>query len=469
MVIDSLALKEADALIKKHESLINAVDNALKESASFEAMNPSKKGNLAILLENVSNMVESKAPKVLTESGTQVVDIAKKMEYLNLTAAVMPTLVAEDIVSVQAQKQKAATAYYIKYEYGSNRGAIKAGDNISNFMQVGPDADKVPAAFNYSAEHIEDEEIVPDGNNNNSFVLSWNPVVPGSLTFKVGSKDYKDNGTGKILDDSNAEKGDIDYTTGIVTFSESVTIDENKVTYDQDLSIAPVEVAEVKIKVEEVVMVAKPRKLRGGFSLDAAFDLSATQNIDLQSLLQNLKVDEIRSEIDGEIMNDLLNTNTGLQVTFNIAVPLALTKVDHYDSLMQTLIQGANKVRTKTRRVTPNILIVGETGANVLESMTKFKPAATLGSAGPHILGTLANRFLCVYSPYYPADKGVIAYRGDQPIDTGYIYGPYMPIIATQYIMGADFYGDQGVATSYSKKLVCPDFYCNITFTNINA
>ena len=44
---------------------------------------------------------------------------------------------------------------------------------------------------------------------------------------------------------------------------------------------------------------------------------------------------------------------------------------------MQTLIQGANKVRTKTRRVTPNILIVGETGANVLESMTKFKPAAS--------------------------------------------------------------------------------------------
>ena len=121
-------------------------------------------------------------------------------------------------------------------------------------------------------------------------------------------------------------------------------------------------------------------------------------------------------------MNDLLNTGTGMQVTFNIAVPFGITKVDHYDSLMQTLIQGANKVRTKTRRITPNILIVGETGANILESMTKFKPAASLGSAGPHILGTLANRFLCVYSPYYPADKAVIAYRGDVIIDTGYIY-----------------------------------------------
>lgn len=87
MVIDSLALKEADALIKKHESMINAVDNALKESASFEAMDSNKKANLAIMLENVSNQVEAKAPRVLTESGTQVVDIAKKMEYLNLTAA----------------------------------------------------------------------------------------------------------------------------------------------------------------------------------------------------------------------------------------------------------------------------------------------------------------------------------------------------------------------------------------------
>ena len=466
MIIDSLALKEADALIKKHESMINAVDNALKESASFEAMDSNKKANLAIMLENVSNQVEAKAPRVLTESGTQVVDIAKKMEYLNLTAAIMPTLVAEDIVSVQAQKQKAATAFYIKYEYGSDRGAIKRGDRISDFMQVGPDADKIPAAFNYSAETIDGEEVVQDTTTGN-FVLAWKPVVPGSINFLVSGAEYKDDGEGNIVNDSNATVGTVDYTTGAVEFTNKVVADDSVVNYAQDLTIAPVDVPEVKMEVKEVVMVAKPRKLRGGFSLDAAFDLSATQNIDLQSLLQNLKVDEIRSEIDGEIMNDLLNTGTGMQVTFNIAVPFGITKVDHYDSLMQTLIQGANKVRTKTRRITPNILIVGETGANILESMTKFKPAASLGSAGPHILGTLANRFLCVYSPYYPADKAVIAYRGDVIIDTGYIYGPYMPIIATQYIMGADFYGDQGVATSYSKKLVCKDFYCNLTFTNI--
>lgn len=351
----------------------------------------------------------------------------------------MPTLVAEDIVSVQAQKQKAATAFYIKYEYGSDRGAIKRGDRISDFMQVGPDADKIPAAFNYSAEAIDGEEVVQDTTTGN-FVLAWKPVVPGSINFLVSGAEYKDDGEGNIVNNSNTTVGTIDYTTGAVEFTNKVVADDSVVNYAQDLTIAPVDVPEVKMEVKEVVMVAKPRKLRGGFSLDAAFDLSATQNIDLQSLLQNLKVDEIRSEIDGEIMNDLLNTGTGMQVTFNIAVPFGITKVDHYDSLMQTLIQGANKVRTKTRRITPNILIVGETGANILESMTKFKPAASLGSAGPHILGTLANRFLCVYSPYYPADKAVIAYRGDVIIDTGYIYGPYMPIIATQYIMGADFY-----------------------------
>ena len=29
--------------------------------------------------------------------------------------------------------------------------------------------------------------------------------------------------------------------------------------------------------------------------------------------------------------------------------------------------------------------------------------------------------------------------------------------------------GTNGVATSYAKKLVSPDFYCGVTFTNINA
>lgn len=468
MVVDKMALKEGEALVRKHNRRISAVNKALKESAAFGGeMNSETKTNLAIMLENVSRCFDAHAPRILTESGTQVVDIAKKNEYLNLVAAVMPTLVAEEVVSVQPLKQKAGVVYYMKHVYDSNRGQINQGDNISNYVQVGPDADKIPSAFNYSSEIIEGEQVVQDSGNGD-FTLAWLPVKPGSVSFKGNdSKEYTDNGAGEIHE-SGTKKGTIDYTTGTVKFDSKVTLAEGAaVNYAQDLFTAPVNVPAVKTIIADVTITARPRKLKTGFSLDAAYDLSATQNIDLQTLLQATATDEIRAEIDGEILNDLGNSGTTMSVSFNEPVPFGINKHDHYESFYQTLIVGANKVYQKTRRITPNIVIVGEKAANIIETMDKFKAASSLNTAGPHIMGTLNNRFMIVKNPYYPANKFTIVYRGDVTLDTGYVYAPYMPITATQFILDSSFFGTQGYATSYGKKLVASEFFCNGLITEV--
>ena len=469
MVVDKLYLKEGEELVKKHDRMISAVDKALKESAAFGGgLDSERKVSLAIMLDNVSRHFDANAPKVLTESGTQVVDIAKKNEYLNLVAAVMPTLVAEDVVSVQPLKQKAGVVYYMKHVYDSNRGQIAQGDNISNFVQVGPDADKIPNAFNYSAETIEGEQVVQDGTTGN-FTLAWLPVVPGSVNFVDNAqKAYKDDGAGKIMQDAS-EAGTIDYATGLVSFTCKVTLAEGElVNYAQDLFVAPVNAPAIKTIIADVTITARPRKLKTGFSMDAAYDLAATQNIDLQTILQATATDEIRSEIDGEILNDLGNSGTQMSVSFNLPTPFGINKHDHYESFYQVLVAGANKVYQKTRRVTPNIVIVGELAANVIETMDKFVAAPSLNTAGPHIMGTLNKRFMIVKNPYYPANKFTIVYRGDVTLDTGYVYAPYMPITATQFLLGSDFYGHQGYATSYGKKLVAPEFFCNGLITEIN-
>lgn len=461
MVVDKMYLKEGEELVKKHDRMISAVDKALKESAAFGGgLDSEKKISLAIMLDNVSRNFDANAPKVLTESGTQVVDIAKKNEYLNLVAAVMPTLVAEDVVSVQPLKQKAGVVYYMKHVYDSNRGQISVGDNISNYVQVGPDANKIPNAFNYSKEEIEGEQVVVSGGK---FTLAWLPVVPGSVNFIAnGGAKVTDNGDGTL---SNG--GTIDYATGMVSNAGELAEGE-LVNYAQDLFTAPVNAPAIRTVVADVTITARPRKLKTGFSMDAAYDLAATQNIDLQTILQATATDEIRAEIDGEILNDLGNSGTQMSVSFNLPVPFGINKHDHYESFYQVLVAGANKVYQKTRRVTPNIVIVGEQAANIIETMDKFVAAPSLNTAGPHIMGTLNKRFMIVKNPYYASNKFTIVYRGDVTLDTGYIYAPYMPITATQFIMDSSFYGHQGYATSYGKKLVAPEFFCNGLITEIN-
>lgn len=452
---DSLYLVEGERMIKKHSRLISAVDRALKENANYgKGLDQYRKVTLATLLENTSNLYDNM--KRLNEAqGVQVTDIAAKNDYLNLVTAVMPTLVAEDVVSVQPLKQKAGVVYYLKTTYGSTKGKINAGDTISEINRVWPD--EVDGAIEYSSEDITDESVVYAGGK---FTLAWTPIVPGSVKVKVSNAEVTDNGEGVI------GSGTIDYTTGVVSGVQPDN--ETGVSYKVDLLTSPVEnVPVIQTKVTDLTLTARPRKLKTVFGLDAAFDLMATQNVDLQSILQENTTNEIRSEIDAEILRDLGNNGSSLNISWNLPVPFGISKVEHYESFYQTAVEGANKIYNKTRRVTGNIIITGEKAANVVETHRLFKAAASLNEAGPHIMGTLGGRFLVVKNPYYASDKFTICYKGDIPFDCNYVYAPYMPITATQFIMGADFSGSRGYATSYAKKLIASDFFCNGTVTEI--
>lgn len=373
----------------------------------------------------------------------------------------MPTLVAEDVVSVQPLKQKAGVVYYLKTTYGDTKGKITAGDTISEINRVWPD--EIDGAIEYSSEDITDESVVVSGSDSSAtFSLAWTPVIPGSVKVTVSGHEVTDNGDGTI------GGGTIDYSTGLVT---GVTPDaETGVSYKLDLLTSPVEkVPTILTKVTDLTLTARPRKLKTVFGLDAAFDLMATQNVDLQSILQENTTNEIRSEIDAEILRDLGNNGGSLNISWNLPVPFGISKVEHYEGFYNTVVEGANKIYNKTRRVTGNILIVGEKAANVIETHRLFKAAASLNEAGPHIMGTLGGRFLVVKNPYFASNKFTICYKGDIPFDCNYVYAPYMPITATQFIMGADFSGSRGYATSYAKKLIASDFFCNGTITEINA
>lgn len=444
-------LTENEHLLRKHSRMISAVNKALKENANYgRELDEFKKSNLAVMLENVSHAFDVRA-KLVEAQGTQVGDIAKKNDYLNLISAVMPTLVAEDLVNVQPLKQKAGVVYYLKNVFDDNKGKIEKGDVISSFERVYVENDKLDSAFKYTSETVEAESLVV---NDGTAKLAWTPVVPGSV--KIGGD--TDDGAGNI------GSAKIDYETGVITGLSGSDLEAN---YEHDMYAAPIRVPRIKTIVTDITVTARPRKLATAFSLDAAYDLQMTQNVDLQSIIAGAATDEIRSEIDGEILNDLANSGTTMTVSFNQPVPFGISRADHYESFYQTIVEGANKIYAKTRRITGNYLIVGENAANILETHSKFKAAASLNEAGPHVAGTLNGKFLVVKNPYFGADDFVIGYNGDTPWDGGYVYAPYMAITSTQFIMGENFLGTQGYATSYAKKLLSSDFYVNGLITHV--
>lgn len=72
-------LKEGQAIVNRNSKLVSAVEKALKESSNRN-LSSLDKIKLATVIDNVSNLLMMNE----SDSHTEVKDIAKKQEFLNL-------------------------------------------------------------------------------------------------------------------------------------------------------------------------------------------------------------------------------------------------------------------------------------------------------------------------------------------------------------------------------------------------
>ena len=123
------------------------------------AINEAFDGNLdyvrqittAMMMENAQNHVAS--IEAMNE-GTQLADVGFFKKYgINLLAAAIPNLIAPDIVSMQPMLNRVGEMRYLKVLYGSNKGAVKAGDTMFSAFQGGH------GETGYTSDTIEDEVV----------------------------------------------------------------------------------------------------------------------------------------------------------------------------------------------------------------------------------------------------------------------------------------------------------------------
>lgn len=438
-----------NTLIKKYSPILEAVETELKNQGASE-FDSYKKYTLSRIMENAQNLIENYSKnKAIMEAGTfQVNNVPAKNQYLKLTAAVYPQLVAENVASVQAMEYKDATCYYLGYTYGDDRGTIRHGDTISSVFKTGPAVEKYAASTKYASEDIASEDLVVD---TNAAVLAWTPVIPGSVSIDVdgtGATIVTDDGTGNLSDG-----GTIDYATGAI--SSTSLADGAKASYAQNLEYAPAQLPSVSLDIKPLFLHARPKALKTAYSLIGAYDLQQTQGLDAQKLLSNLATDELRCEIDGEVLNDICSlpaSQAAGEVFWNMPVPFGINKKEHYESFYFEIIKASSLIKQVTNKFEGNRVIAGFNANYVLKTLDEFK-AGNQNSAGPVVSGTLAGNFTVIYNPYISEDDFTVLYQG-QTFDTAYVYGVYMPIVSSQFIMDDTLLGRQGYATEYAKSFV---------------
>lgn len=431
-------------LLEKWDKNISEVKKVYPNYSKFDSV------MLATILENTSEHL-AKADRAGLLEATQDSAVGPFVrQAFPIITALMPNLVAGEVVSIQALKQKIGQIFFLSYVYGSTKGNVAKGT-----VAMGPyETNSQP---DYTSEHVPQEIFGASGETSYSGTLQWGPVRPHTLTVTAGAVSGTDNGEGVIS--GTGVSGTIDYASGAVslTFTQATT-DDVECTYDYNLEYAPAEVADFDIKVEEKVVIAKTRKLRTRIAFDAVYDLNKQFGYDANSDFLKASVTEIKHEIDQEILGDLLR-QAGLSNSWNETKPNGISLIQHYESFIKKLTEMGNQIYYATKRATGNVVICGINAATVCESLPGFVASDATDKVGAYVAGTIKGTWKVIKNPFYGEDDFLVAYKGDNFLEAGYVYAPYLPVFASEIIMLDDFVQRRGFATSYAKKMLCPNFY----------
>ena len=209
--------------------------------------------------------------------------------------------------------------------------------------------------------------------------------------------------------------------------------------------------------------MAVTRKLKATWTPELAQDINAYHAIDAEVELTTILSDIIATEVDREILAELLSgaaikaawsRSVGRYVTasgdtintvaspggYSTNVGFTGTQQDWYQTLAETIITVSNEIHKRNLRSGANWLVTSPDVATIIEAIAYFKPNATFDptevqySLGVEKIGTLTNRFTVYKDPYFPVNNVLVGYKGAGFLDAGFVYAPYVPLVFTPTI-----------------------------------
>lgn len=216
------------------------------------------------------------------------------------------------------------------------------------------------------------------------------------------------------------------------------------------------------LEVLKQTVTAGSRKLQARWTPEAMQDLKASHGLDLEAEITASLSAAVVSEIDNEIINDLIAL-AGTTESFDMNG--TFTGVPNYvgdrHAVLGVLINKvANEIARKTRRGPANWIVVSPLVVSVLQSASKsvFAPAVAGSFDGPNntkLVGTL-NGNIKVYTYIYH-DQGtepiLLGFKGGSgEMDSGYFYCPYIPLMSSGVVVDPNTFNPHvSLMTRYGK------------------
>lgn len=330
-----------------------------------------------------------------------------------------------------------------------------------------------------------------------SFTVSGSGIVtyfPGftrfngtEVVFVVSGSALPPGATNKInlsLQPKDTSRGDFEDKLGASTTATDTGL-------NKDIGIP-----EINLELRSEPIVAKTRKLKAVWTPELAQDLNAYHSVDAEAELTALLSEYVSMEIDLEILDMLINNAPAINkerwsarlnreiiktgpTTYSVVDQTTAgaggyyTKATWYQTLGNKIQKVSNKIHQLTLRGGANFMVVGPDVATILESIPGFVVNTDGDSAkfamGVSRVGSFASRFQVYKNPYMQENLILLGFRGNNFLETGAVYSPYIPLIQTPLVYDpVNFTPRRGVMTRYAKKIVRPEFYGLIYVADTN-
>ena len=251
-------------------------------------------------------------------------------------------------------------------------------------------------------------------------------------------------------------------------------------------------IPEINFHIEQQAVVARTKKMRALWSIEAGQDLKAYHNMDLERELTDLLSKELTLEIDRELIEDIrglaydpsgiwggwrkanltgtnpnnfgatdnmdgtgsftpaswtydqgtMPANDGLGANVFAmdltasSLPGAPQHMGHvYANLLALINLASQDIYRTTWRGPGSWILTSPMVASFLESASKLEGGIStkdgptnFGNTSIEYKGKFAGRYDLFVDPLYPTDEILIGYKGSGPMDAGFVYCPYIPL-----------------------------------------
>jgi hypothetical protein len=252
-----------------------------------------------------------------------------------------------------------------------------------------------------------------------------------------------------------------------------------------------ISIPEIDVQMRSETIAAKTRKLKAQWTPEFSQDLNAFHSIDAEAELTSILSEYISLEIDLEIL-DMLIENAPTTEVWSAKVGNQLnaggtgfdsntngvyyTQMSWFQTLGIKLQKVSNIIHQRTLRGGANFMVVSPTVATILESIPGFA-ADTDGDVtkasyafGVQKIGALNSRYKVYKNPYMTENTILMGFRGNQFLESGAVYAPYIPLIMTPLVYDPNtFTPRKGIMTRYAKKMVRPEFYGKVFVSDLNV